>query len=163
MGHTRRARAKMFKSWARLCREHKHNTEHLTHIISILNCLSLSFLLNNLQCIHSSGVECYTDLCTSSNKHGNVNKSPPINTYFSIAGLENNYPFGKSERPWAHELTSKTGGELMSWSPSVSAALYATHIQANTSFFVNSCIILWLFCLFLLPIRWYFLKETWMC
>ena len=30
------------------------------------------------------------------NKHGNVNKSPPINTYFFI---ENNYLFGKSERP----------------------------------------------------------------
>ena len=37
--------------------------------------------------------------------------------------MENNYSFGKSERPWAHELTSQMGGELMSWSPSVSAAL----------------------------------------
>ena len=25
------------------------------------------------------------------NKHGNVNKSLPINTYFFIAGLENNF------------------------------------------------------------------------
>ena len=57
------------------------------------------------------------------NKHGNVNKSPPINIYFLIAGLENKYFFGKLERPWAHELTSQTVGELMSWSPSVSAAL----------------------------------------
>ena len=48
------------------------------------------------------------------NKHGNVNKSPPINIYFLIAGLENKYFFGKSERPSAHELTSKRGGELMS-------------------------------------------------
>ena len=40
-----------------------------------------------------------------------------------MAEVENNYSFGKSERPWAHELTSQTGGELMSWSPSVSAAL----------------------------------------
>ena len=40
-----------------------------------------------------------------------------------MAGLENKYFFGKLERPWAHELTSRTGGELMSWSPSVSAAL----------------------------------------
>ena len=46
-----------------------------------------------------------------------------INVYFLIAGLENKYLFGKSECPWAHELTSQTGGELMSWSPSVSAAL----------------------------------------
>ena len=37
--------------------------------------------------------------------------------------MENNYSFGKSERPLAHELTSQTGGELMSGSPSVSAAL----------------------------------------
>ena len=57
------------------------------------------------------------------NKHGNVNKCPPINIYFLIAGLENKYLFGESERPWAHELTSQTGGELMSWFPSVSAAL----------------------------------------
>ena len=48
------------------------------------------------------------------NKHGNVNRCPPINIYFSIAGLENKYLFGKSERPCAHELTSQTGGELMS-------------------------------------------------
>ena len=57
------------------------------------------------------------------NKHNNINKSPPINTYFLIAGLENKYFFGKLECPWAHEVTSQTGGELMSWSPSVSAAL----------------------------------------
>ena len=57
------------------------------------------------------------------NKHGNVNKSPPIDIYFLIAGVENKYFFGNSERPWAHELTSQTGGELMSWSPSVSVAL----------------------------------------
>ena len=55
--------------------------------------------------------------------NGNVNKSPPINIYLLITGLENNYSFGKSERPWAHELTSQAVGELMSWSPSVSAAL----------------------------------------
>ena len=48
------------------------------------------------------------------NKHGNVNKCLPINIYFLIAGLENKYFFGKSERPRAHELTSQTGGELMS-------------------------------------------------
>ena len=63
---TRGARAEMFKSWARLCCEHKRNTEHLTHIINIHNCLSLSCLPYNLQSIHSSGVECYTNLCTSS-------------------------------------------------------------------------------------------------
>ena len=34
-----------------------------------------------------------------SNKHGNVNKCPPINIYFLIAGLENKYFLGKSERP----------------------------------------------------------------
>ena len=56
-------------------------------------------------------------------KHGIVNKSPPININFLIAGLENKYFFGKLESLWAHELTSQTGGELMSWSPSVSAAL----------------------------------------
>ena len=39
------ARAEMFKSWARLCWEHKRNTVHLTHIINIHNCLSLSCLL----------------------------------------------------------------------------------------------------------------------
>ena len=43
--------------------------------------------------------------------------------HFFIAGLENKYSLGKSERPRAHELMSQTGGELMSWSPSVSAAL----------------------------------------
>ena len=48
------------------------------------------------------------------NKHGNVNTSLTINIYFLIAGVENNYSFGKSERPRAHELTSQTGGELMS-------------------------------------------------
>ena len=32
-------------------------------------------------------------------KHGNVNKSPPIDIYFLIAGLENKYSSGKSERP----------------------------------------------------------------
>ena len=42
------------------------NTEHPTHIINIHNCLSLSCLLYNLQCIHSSGVECYSDRCTTS-------------------------------------------------------------------------------------------------
>ena len=57
------------------------------------------------------------------NKHGNVNKSPTIHIHFLIAGVKNNYSFGKSERPWAHELTSQMGGELMSWSSSVSAAL----------------------------------------
>ena len=33
------------------------------------------------------------------NKHSNVNKSPPINIYFLIAGLENKYVFGMLERP----------------------------------------------------------------
>ena len=33
------------------------------------------------------------------NKHGNVNRSLPINIYFLIAGLENKYFFGKLERP----------------------------------------------------------------
>ena len=37
--------------------------------------------------------------------------------------MDKKYFFGKLERPWAHELTSQTGGELMSWSPSMSAAL----------------------------------------
>ena len=45
------------------------------------------------------------------------------NIYFLIAGLQNKYFFGKSERPWAHELTSQMGGELMSWSPSVNMYL----------------------------------------
>ena len=40
--------------------------------------------------------------------------------------MENKYFFRKSERTWAHELTSQMGGELMSWSPSVSAALVWT-------------------------------------
>ena len=54
------------------------------------------------------------------NKHGNVNKSPPINIYFLIAGLEKSI----SLENWnVCELTSQTGGELMSLSPSVSAAL----------------------------------------
>ena len=46
--------------------------------------------------------------------------------------MENNYSFGKSERPWAHEVTSQTGGELMSGSPSVSAALIHTHTYLHT-------------------------------
>ena len=46
-----------------------------------------------------------------------------MNIFFLIAGVESKYCFGKWERPWAHELTSQTGCELMSWSPSVSAAL----------------------------------------
>ena len=48
------------------------------------------------------------------NKHGNVYKSPPINIYFLIAGLENKHFFGKLECLSAHELSSQTGGELMS-------------------------------------------------
>ena len=48
------------------------------------------------------------------------------NIYFLIVGLEKKYFFGKLERPWAHELTSQMGGELMSWSPSVSSALAFT-------------------------------------
>ena len=33
------------------------------------------------------------------NKHGNVDKSLPNNIHILIAGVENNYSFGKSERP----------------------------------------------------------------
>ena len=47
--------------------------------------------------------------------------------------MENKYFFRKSERTWAHELTSQMGGELMSWSPSVSAALVG-----RTSYFLNN-------------------------
>ena len=65
------------------------------------------------------------------NKLGNVNTCPPINIYFLIAGLENKYLFGKSENPRAHELTSQTGGELMSGSPSVSAALIFSVSNSN--------------------------------
>ena len=54
------------------------------------------------------------------NKYGNVNKSTPINIYFLIDGLENKYFFRKLERD---ELTSRKGGELMSLTPFVSAAL----------------------------------------
>ena len=44
------------------------------------------------------------------NKHGNVNKSPPINIYFLIAGLEN-----ISLENWnVRELTSQMGSKLMS-------------------------------------------------
>ena len=46
-----------------------------------------------------------------------------MNIYFLIARVENKYVFGNSARPWAHELTSQTGGELMSSSSFVSAAL----------------------------------------
>ena len=45
------------------------------------------------------------------------------------------YFFGKFECPWAHELTSQTGGELMSWFPSVSAALVL--IDAYLKIFSN--------------------------
>ena len=45
------------------------------------------------------------------NKHGNVNKSPPINIYFLIAGVGNRYFL---ENRNVRELTSQTGGELMS-------------------------------------------------
>ena len=48
-----------------------------------------------------------------------------MNIHFLIAGLENKYLFEESERPWAHELMSQIGGELMSGSPSMSAALMA--------------------------------------
>ena len=73
-------------------------------------------------------------------KHGNVNKSPPRNIYFSIAGLENKYFFGKLECLWAHELTSQTGGELMSWSPSVSAALIVwINDNPNFRYLQNLC------------------------
>ena len=44
-------------------------------------------------------------------KHGNVDKSPPIDIYFLIAGLKNKYFFGKLD---VRELMSQTGGELMS-------------------------------------------------
>ena len=45
------------------------------------------------------------------NKHGNVNKSPPINIYFFKAGLESKYFLVNRN---VRELTSQTGGELMS-------------------------------------------------
>ena len=45
------------------------------------------------------------------NKHGNVNKYPPINIYFLIAGLENKFFF---ENLNVCELRSQKGGELMS-------------------------------------------------
>ena len=90
------------KCW---CWEHKRNTEHLTHIINIHNCLSLSCLLFNLQCMHSSGVQHVLKL----NKHGNVDKSLPMNIYFLIAGLENKYFFwkiGTSLSSWVKRLVS---------------------------------------------------------
>ena len=43
------------------------------------------------------------------NKHGNVNKSPPISIYFLIVVVENKYSFGKSKHLWAHELTRSNG------------------------------------------------------
>ena len=52
----------------------------------------------------------------------------PNKYLFLIAGPENEFFLRKSERPWARELTSQTGGELMSWSPSVSAALIYIYI-----------------------------------
>ena len=51
------------------------------------------------------------------NKHGNGNKSPPINTYFFIAGLENTYLFSKiwtSVSSWAHESNRWWAHELIS-------------------------------------------------
>ena len=48
------------------------------------------------------------------NKHGNVNKSPPKNIYVLIAGVENNYSFGKSEHPWAHESNGWWAHKLFS-------------------------------------------------
>ena len=48
------------------------------------------------------------------NKHGNINKSPPTNIYFLIAGLENKYFFGKLERPWANESNGWWAHELIS-------------------------------------------------
>ena len=59
-----------------------------------------------------------------------------MNIYFLIAGVENKYFLGKSERPWAHELMSQTGGEFMSWSPSVSAALVLNYNHPNNSLIV---------------------------
>ena len=79
------------------------NTEHLTHIINIHNCLSLSCLL--ISNVYNQAV--WSVILTivprqhvlKLNKHGNVNKSPPINIYFLKAGVENKYFFGKVERP----------------------------------------------------------------
>ena len=48
------------------------------------------------------------------NKHGNVNESPPTNIYFLITGLENKYFFWEIGTSVRRELTSQTGGELMS-------------------------------------------------
>ena len=124
---------------------HKRNTKHLTHIINIHNCLSLSCPLYNLQCICIQAV--LSVILTfvprqnvlKLNNHSNVHKSPPINIHFFIAGQENRYFVGKSERPWAHELTSQTGGELMSWSLSVSAALQSPIYTGSVERYTDLC------------------------
>ena len=61
------------------------------------------------------------------NKHGNVNKTPPINIDFLIVGLENKYFLEKRNH---RELMSQM--ELMSSSPSVSAALKYRQVRELT-------------------------------
>ena len=114
----------MFKSWARLCWEHKRNTEHLTHIIIYITAYRchVFFSISNvyIKAVLSAILTFVPrQHVFKLNKLGKVNKSPLINKYL----------FGKSERPWAHELMSQTGGELMSWSLSVSAALAYVHLM----------------------------------
>ena len=79
------------------------------------------------------------------NKHGNVNNCPPININFFIAGLENKCIFGKSERLWAHELTSQIGDELMSLSPSVSAALIYIYTYIYICVYIYICIYIYIY------------------
>ena len=132
----------MFISWAHLCWEHKRNTEHLAHIkkyITDYRC-HVFFTISNvyIQAVLSVILTFVPrQHVLKLNKHGNVNKSQPINIYFLIAGVGNRYFLEKSERPWAHELTSQTGGELMSWSPSVSAALILTRNPVFDHYFLS--------------------------
>ena len=115
LGQTSRARVEVFKSWACLCWEHKRNTEHLTHITAYRG--HVFFTISNvyIQAVLSVILTFVPrQHVLKLNKHGNDNTSPPINIYFLITGVENNYSFWKSERPWAHESNGWWPHELIS-------------------------------------------------
>ena len=82
----------------------RHNTEHLTHINNIQTAYRchVFFTISNIyiQAVLGVILTCVPrQPVLKVNKHGSVNKSPPTNIHFLIAGLENKYFFAKLERP----------------------------------------------------------------
>ena len=84
------------------------------------NCLSLSCLFNNLQCIYIQAVSSVIltfvprQHVLKLNKYGIVNKSPPINIHFLIAGLKNKY-FFRNNWNFRELMSSRVKQVMSSW------------------------------------------------